>query len=406
MMANEEIDYKLAAEQLRTGKPLFGKDGALAPMLERILNAALEGEMDAHLSKESRESGNRRNGKMSKTVQTQYGEVTVETPRDRDGSFDPQTVRKRETILAEGMADQIIGMYAFGTSTREISSYFEREFNTRLSAETISAITDRVLPEIKEWKSRSLDAVYAICWLDAIHYKVKDDTGRAVTRAIYNVLGINKEGQKELLGMYVAKSEGANFWLEVLTDLQNRGVEDIMICCVDGLKGFPDAIQSVFPHTAVQLCIVHQIRNSIKYVGSKHQKEFMKDLKRVYGAVSKEAAETELDNLETKWGEQYLIVIKSWRDNWERLTEFFQYTKEIRRLIYTTNTVEGYHRQIRKVTKNKGVFPSDTALEKLVYLAYRNIREKWTMPLANWGLISQQLAIKFGNRYEIMYFAT
>ena len=211
MMANEEIDYKLAAEQLRTGKPLFGKDGALAPMLERILNAVLEGEMDAHLSEGSRESGNRRNGKMPKTVQTQYGEVTVETPRDRDGSFDPQNVRKRETILAEGMADQIIGMYAFGTSTREISCYFEREFNTKLSAETISAITDRVLPEIKEWKCRSLDAVYAICWLDAIHYKVKDDTGRAVTRAIYNVLGINKEGHKELLGMYVAKSEGANF---------------------------------------------------------------------------------------------------------------------------------------------------------------------------------------------------
>ena len=402
MMSNEAIDYKLAAEQLRTGKPLFGKDGALAPMLERILNAALEGEMDAHLSEESRESGNRRNGKMSKRVQTQYGEVTVETPRDRDGSFDPQTVRKRETILAEGMADRIIGMYAFGTSTREISRYFEREFDTRLSAETISAITDRVLPEIKEWKSRTLEPVYAICWLDAIHYKVKDDSGRAVTRAIYNVLGINKEGHKELLGMYVAKSEGANFWLEVLTDLQNRGVEDIMICCVDGLKGFPDAIQSVFPHTAVQLCVVHQIRNSIKYVGSKHQREFMKDLKRVYGAVSKDAAETELDNLELKWGEQYPIVIKSWRDNWERLTEFFQYTKDIRRLIYTTNTVEGYHRQIRKVTKNKGVFPSDTALEKLVYLAYRNISEKGTMPLANWALISQQLAIKFGERYEIM----
>ena len=252
------------------------------------------------------------------------------------------------------------------------------------------------------WRKVKLDYVYAICWLDAIHYKVKDDTGRAVTRAIYNVLGINKEGHKELLGMYVAKSEGANFWLDVLTDLQNRGVEDIMICCVDGLKGFPDAIQSVFPNTAVQLCIVHQIRNSIKYVGSKHQKEFMKDLKLVYGAVSKEAAETELDNLEAKWGEQYPIVIKSWRDNWERLTEFFQYTKEIRRLIYTTNTVEGYHRQIRKVTKNKGVFPSDTALEKLVYLAYRNISEKWTMPLANWALISQQLAIKFGDRFEIM----
>ena len=209
MMTKEEIDYKLIAEQLRTGKPLFGKDGALEPMLERILNAALEGEVDAHLSDESRSSGNRCNGKMPKTVQTQYGEVTVETPRDRDGSFDPQTVRKRETILAEGMADQIIGMYAFGTSTREISKYFEREFNTKLSAETISAITDRVLPELKEWKSRSLDPVYAICWLDAVHYKINDDSGRAVTRAVYNVLGVNKEGRKELLGMYVARSKGA-----------------------------------------------------------------------------------------------------------------------------------------------------------------------------------------------------
>ena len=231
-------------------------------MLERILNAAHEGEMDAHLCEESWESGNRLNGNMSKTVQTQYREVTVETPRDRDGSFVPQTVRKRETILAEGMEDLIIGIYAFGTSTREISRYFEREFNTTLSAETISAITCRVLPEIKEWKSRSLESVYAICWLDSIHYKVKDESGRAVTRAIYNVLGINKEGHKELLGMYVARSEGANFWLEVLTDLQNRGMEEIMIWCVDGLKGFPDAIKSVFPNTAVQLCIVPQIRNS------------------------------------------------------------------------------------------------------------------------------------------------
>lgn len=402
METNEVIDYKLAASQLRSGKPLFGKDGALAPLLERILNAALEGEMDAHLSEESRNTGNRRNGKMSKTVQTPYGAVTVETPRDRDGSFSPETVRKRETVLAEGMAERIIGMYALGTSTREISTYFEREFNTRMSAETISAITDRVLPEIKEWKSRSLDSVYAICWLDAIHYKVKDDSGRAVSRAIYNVLGINKEGRKELLGMYVAKSEGANFWLDVLTDLQNRGVQDIMICCVDGLKGFPDAIQSVFPNAAVQLCVVHQIRNSIKYVGSKHQKEFLKDLKCVYGATNKESAESELDNLEAKWGEQYPIVIKSWRDNWDKLTEYFQYTSGIRRMIYTTNTVEGYHRQIRKVTKNKGVFPSDTALEKLVYLAYRNIRTKWTMPIANWAVISQQLSIKFGERFKIM----
>ena len=334
-MDKNEIDYKRAAEQLRKGEPLFGKDGALALMLERILNAALEGEMDAHLSIDERSKGNLHNGKLPKQVQTCYGEFTVETPRDRDGSFEPQTVKKRETILAEGMADQIINMYAFGTSTRDISKYFEREFDTKLSAETISSITDRVLPEIKSWRSRMLDPVYAIC-------------------------------------------------------------------CIDGLIGFPDTIQSVLPDTSVQLCIVHQIRSSIKYVGSKHQKEFLRDLKTVYGAVSKETAETQLDTLESKWGEMYPIVIKSWRDNWKRRTEYFQYTPAIRKLIYTTNTVEGYHRQVRKATKNKGVFPSDTSPEKLVYLAYQNIRKKWTMPLANWSQISQQLAIKFGERFEIM----
>lgn len=403
---NSSMDFnELGAqvlEELKVGKPLFGKDGALAPLLENIINAALEGEMDAHLTEESRQAGNRRNGKMQKQVQTPVGEVTVSTPRDRDSSFDPQFIKKRETMLAEGMAEKIISMYALGTSTRAISDWMEENLGSRVSAETISSITDRVLPEIKSWRSRSLDPVYAIVWLDAIHYKVMDEKGFAVTRAIYNVLGIGKDGKKDLLGMYISKSEGSNFWLSVLTDLQNRGVKDILITCIDGLKGFPDAIKSVFPETNVQLCIVHQIRNSLKYVGSKNQKMFLADLKRVYSAVSKEAAETQLDSLETKWGEQYPIVIKSWRDNWERLTEYFQYTPMIRKLIYTTNTVEGYHRQIRKVTKNKGVFPNDTALEKLVYLAYRNIRKKWTMPLANWAEISQQLAIKFGERFQLM----
>ena len=403
---NSSMDFnELGAqvlEELKAGKPLFGKDGALAPLLENIINAALEGEMDAHLTEESRQAGNRRNGKMQKQVQTPVGEVTVSTPRDRDSSFDPQFIKKRETMLAEGMAEKIISMYALGTSTRAISDWMEENLGSRVSAETISSITDRVLPEIKSWRSRSLDPVYAIVWLDAIHYKVMDEKGFAVTRAIYNVLGIGKDGKKDLLGMYISKSEGSNFWLSVLTDLQNRGVKDILITCIDGLKGFPDAIKSVFPETNVQLCIVHQIRNSLKYVGSKNQKMFLADLKRVYSAVSKEAAETQLDSLETKWGEQYPIVIKSWRDNWERLTEYFQYTPMIRKLIYTTNTVEGYHRQIRKVTKNKVVFPNDTALEKLVYLAYRNIRKKWTMPLANWAEISQQLAIKFGERFQLM----
>jgi len=402
----EEFDFesikKEALQQLKEGKSLLGKDGAFAPLLENILNAALEGEMEAHLSEVERQKGNRRNGKMQKQVQTPMGEVTVSTPRDRDSSFDPQFIKKRETVLAESVADRIIGLYALGNSTREISNWMEENLGNRVSAETISSITDRVLPEIKSWKSRVLEEVYPIVWLDAIHYKVMDDSGNSVSRAIYNVLGIDKEGHKDLLGMYIAHSEGANFWLSVLTDLQNRGVKDILIACVDGLKGFPDAIQSVFPDTTVQLCIVHQIRNTIKYVGSKHQKDFLKDLKTVYQAVSKEAAETALDKLDSKWNEQYPIVIKSWRENWDRLSNYFQFTAGIRRLIYTTNAVEGYHRQIRKVTKNKGVFPNDTALEKLVYLAYRNIRKKWTMPIANWAIIAGQLSIRFGDRFKIL----
>lgn len=401
----EEFDFNSfkasALEQIKNGVSLFGKEGVFAPLLENILNAALEGEMDAHLGEAQREMGNRRNGKMDKQVQTPLGEVTVSTPRDRNASFSPQFIKKRETMLAEGVADRIIGLYALGTSTREISNWMEENLGTRVSADTISSITDRILPELKAWRNRPLDAIYPIVWMDAIHYKVMDDNNQAVSRAVYNVLAIDRDGRKDLLGMYVAKSEGANFWLSVLSDLQNRGIKDILIACVDGLKGFPDAINSIFPQTTVQLCIVHQIRNSIKYVGSKNQKEFLKDLKTVYKAVNQETGEENLMRLDEKWGEQYPIVIKSWQDNWSKLSAFFDFTAGIRRLIYTTNTVEGYHRQIRKVTKNKGVFPSDAALEKLVYLAYRNIRKKWTMPIANWGMIAQQLAIKFGDRFPL-----
>jgi transposase-like protein len=401
----EEFDYKAfqakVLEQIKSGKPLLGKDGAFAPLLENILNAALEGEMDAHLDEDERGLGNRRNGRMSKQVQTQMGEVTVHTPRDRHSSFEPEFIKKRETILAEGVADRIIGLYALGNSTREISDWMEENLGNRVSADTISSITDRVLPEIQSWRSRSLENVYPIVWMDAIHYKVMDEKNRPVTRAIYNVLGVDRNGYKDLLGMYISKSEGANFWLSVLTDLQSRGVNDILIASTDNLTGFSDAIKSVFPQTVVQTCVVHQIRNSIKYVASKNQKTFMKDLKLVYQAVSKEQAAIELDNLDSKWGKDYPIVIKSWRDNWEKLTAYFEFSDAIRRIIYTTNTVEGYHRQIRKVTKNKGVFTNDTALEKLVYLAYRNIRKKWTMPLSNWGLTAQQLAIKFPERFNL-----
>lgn len=401
----EEFDFKSfqsqALEQLRNGKPLLGKDGVFAPLLENLLNAALEGEMDVHLDEDERLLGNRRNGHMSKQVQTSLGEVTVNTPRDREGSFSPQFIKKRETILAEGVADKIIGLYALGNSTRQISDWIETNLGNRISADTISAITDRILPELQSWKSRMLEPVYPIVWLDAIHYKVMDDKNRPVCRAIYNVLGINRDGYKELLGMYISKSEGANFWLSVLTDLQNRGVNDILIACIDNLKGFAEAINSVYPQTVIQSCIVHQVRNSVKYVASKNQKEFIADLKRIYQAVNKETAESELLNLEEKWGEQYPIVVKSWQDNWDKLSAYFQFTAPIRKLIYTTNTVEGYHRQVRKVTKNKGVFTNDTALEKLVYLAYRNIRKKWTMPLAEWGKTAQQMAIIFQDRLAL-----
>ncbi len=330
------------------------------------------------------------------------GEVTF-PPRDRNSSFDPQFIKKRETILAEGVADRIIGLYAMGNSTREISDWMEENLGNRVSADTISSITDRVLPEIKAWKSRMLDSVYPIVWMDAIHYKVTDERGCAVTRAIYNVLSIVREGHKELLGMYISRNEGANFWLSVLTDLQNRGVEDILIACIDGLKGFPEAIQSVYPNTAVQLCVVHQIRNSIKYVGSKNQKEFLRDLKCVYQAVNKESAENELLKLDEKWGEQYPVVIRSWQDNWDKLSEYFQYTPVIRKLIYTTNTVEGVSpSDPQGEQKTRACSHRIQPLEKLVYLAYRNIRKKWTMPLANWATISQQLAIKFGDRFKLL----
>lgn len=405
LFMKEDFDFesikKKALAQLKSGKPLLGKDGAFAPLLESILNAALEGEMDAHMDEEERSSGNRRNGYTAKQVQTSLGEVTVRTPRDRESTFEPEFIKKRERVLAEGVSDRIIGLYALGNSTREISDWMEENLGTRVSADTISSITDRVLPEIQTWRSRPLDNVYAIVWMDAIHYKVMDDKNRPVTRAIYNIIGINGEGYKDLLGMYVSKSEGANFWLSCLSDLQSRGVEDILIACTDNLTGFSEAIKSIFPETTAQTCIVHQIRNSIKYVASKNQKRFIQDLKLVYQAVSKEQAEVELDNLELKWGEDYPIVIKSWRDNWEKLSAYFQFSDGIRKMIYTTNAVEGYHRQIRKVTKNKGVFTHDTALEKLVYLAYRNIRKKWTMPLANWGKIAQQLAIIYPDRFKL-----
>lgn len=388
---------KKALEQFMTGKSLFGKDGAFAPMLKNFIEKALEAEMENHLSDSERSKGNKRNGKSTKTVKSAVGTFELETPTDRQSNFQPDLVKKRQVILADNLSEKIIGLYGLGMSYRDISNHIKEMYDTEISHSVLSEITDRIIPDIKAWQSRPLETMYCIVWLDAMHYKVRVN-GKVVHKAIYNILGINREGFKEILGMYISESEGANFWLQVLTDLEQRGLKDILIACTDNLKGFTQAILSVYPKAITQLCIVHQIRNSLKYVASKDQKEFLKDLKLVYKAINKEVAEEELLKLEDKWGAKYPVVIESWQRNWEELSQYFDFGPQIRKMIYTTNTVEGFHRQIRKVTKTKGAFTSDMALLKLVYLATKNIEKKWTTPLQNWSLIIQQLYIKFEDR--------
>lgn len=401
---NEEYEAlkKKALEQFRTGKPLLGKDGAFAPLLKQFLESALSAEMEEHLTDQEREKGNRKNGISKKTIKSSVGSFEIETPRDRESSFEPEIVKKREIILADNLEDKIIGLYGLGTSLRDISGHIKEMYDTEISATTLSSITDRIIPQIKEWQQRPLDEVYCIVWMDAMHYKVRDN-GKVENRAVYNILGITTEGKKELLGMYVSQNEGANFWLSVLTDLQNRGVKDMLIACIDNLKGFAEAINSIYPATEVQSCIVHQLRNSLKYVASKDQKEFMKDIKTVYQATTKSFAEDNLKAVTAKWDKKYPIVTDSWNNNWEKLSTYFKYTESIRRLIYTTNTIEGFHRQVRKVTKTKGSFTNDMALLKLIYLATRNISKKWTQPLQNWSLTVSQLSIIFGERLKLNY---
>jgi putative transposase len=399
----EPFDYELAKqkvkEQLRSGKSLFSKGGAFAPLLQEMLNSILEGELEAHLDDEERSLGNRKNGKSSKVLKTSAGSIEVNTPRDRLSSFEPEMVKKRETIMAQNLEDKIIGLYGLGMSLRDISNHIKETYDTDISATTLSAITDKVIPLVKEWQQRPLESLYCIVWLDAMYYKVKEE-GRTQTRCIYNILGINKDGRKDVLGMYVSQSEGANFWLGVITDLKQRGVEDILIACIDNLKGFDEAIRTIYPLTEVQTCIVHQIRNTIKYVASKDQKLFMADLKPVYRADNESQALSELEGLKEKWNKKYPMVISSWEKNWAKLSTYFKYPSGIRKLIYTTNTIEGYHRQIRKVTKNKGVFTSDIALLKLIYLATERIQQKWTMPLSNWAISASQLKIIFADRMK------
>ena len=393
---NGQFDLNEALEQIKAGAKIEGKDGVLAPLIKQLTQAALEAELESHLSTEIR---NRKNGKSSKTMKSSVGEFDLDIPRDRNGSFEPQLVKKHQTHISDHIEQKILSLYAFGNSYSQISEHIEELYGISFSKATISAVTDKVIPLLKEWQQRPLEGIYPFVWLDAIHYKIKEN-GKYVSKAVYTILGVKLDGRKEILGLYLSENEGANFWLQVLTDLNNRGVEDILIASVDGLKGFPEAINAIFPNTEVQLCIVHQIRNSLKYVASKNQKEFMTDLKLVYQAISKEAAELELDRLEEKWGSKYPIVIQSWRNKWENLSTYFKYPEDIRRIIYTTNIIESVHRQFRKLTKTKGAFPNENSLLKLLYMGIQNAQKKWTMPMRNWSLTVSQLAIFFEGRLD------
>lgn len=390
-----------AIKKLKSGQPLTGREGVMTPLIKQILEAALEGEMESHLSDcENEGQSNRRNGKSKKTVKTGTGQFELETPRDREGSFEPEIVKKRQTILNESLDNKVLSLYALGMSYKAITDHLGELYGLEVSTAKISQITDKLLPVITEWRNRPLDSVYPIVFLDAMHFKIREE-GRVVSKAIYSVLGVNKFGRKEVLGIYLSESEGAHFWLAVLNDLHARGIEDILIASIDGLKGFPEAIAQVFPKTEIQLCVVHQIRNSLKYVISKDQKAFMIDLKRVYQATSKDLAEHHLLELSEKWGKKYPAVIKSWQENWDNLSAYFKYPDYLRRIIYTTNLVEGFHRQVRKYTKNKGAFVSENALIKLIFCACEKIMEKWNQPMHNWALIASQLQIFFDGRLNL-----
>ncbi len=388
-------------ENCETIDDLLGKDGLVKKLIKNAVEKMLDGELTHHLGYkkyERKKNGNSRNGTSQKTLQCDHGEIGIDIPRDRNGEFDPILVKKHQKRLGQ-LEDKIISMYAKGMTTRDIQSHITELYGIEISATGISTITDKVLTLLEDWQSRVLDELYVIIYLDAIFYKVRED-GKVSNKAAYTCLGINKEGEKEILGLWVHETESAQFWLSVLTDLKNRGVQDVLIACIDGLKGFPEAIATIYPKTEVQLCIIHQIRNSLRYIGWKHQRLFMKDLKLVYKASTKSKAEAELKNLEKKWGDKYPIVIKSWKTKWDQLSVFFKYPAPIRKIIYTTNILEGVHRQLRKVTKNRSVFVHDDALKKLLFLALTDVSKKWNK-VHGWISIISQLAIFFEDRLKL-----
>jgi len=385
------------ADQLKAGKPLTGEDGIFTPMMKRVLEAMLAGELASHMKETSGPGKNRRNGQTGKNLKSSLGNFQIFSPRDRDGTFEPEIVKKRQTTLSSDIDRKIISLFSHGMSYNDIREHISDIYGIEPSDSMMNQITDKILPEIAEWKSRPLEEIYAVLWLDAIHYKIRED-GMVKTKAVYCALGLDLEGQKEVIGFYIGENESAKFWLQILLDLQQRGVKDVLIACTDNLSGFVGAIQTVYPHTECQLCIVHQIRNTIKNVSYKHVKELTADLKKVYKAPSYDAALLGLQALKDKWDKPYPRLTDSWYKNWDNLSHYFKYPEAIRHIIYTTNTVEGFHRMLRKATKTKGAFTNENALSKIIYLTILQAKEKWLVPTYDWKNIYRQLFIYFEHR--------
>ena len=398
-VSNELIDSLLA--DYKKPEDLIGENGLLKQLTKRLVERALQAEMAQHLGHAKGDSvanaaGNTRNGKSKKTLKGEFGELPLEIPRDRHGSFEPQIIPKHQTRW-DGFDEKILSLYARGMTVREIQSHLEEMYGAEVSPTLISSVTEAVMEDAKAWQNRPLDALYPIVYLDCIHVKVRDG-GVVRTKAVYLALGINMAGEKEILGLWIAQTEGAKFWLQVVTELKNRGVQDIFIACVDGLKGFPEAIEVVYPKTAVQLCIVHMVRNSLNYVSWKLRQVVAADLRSIYTSATEQGAQTRLQEFEDRWGTDYPTIVKSWRANWARITPFFEYPPEIRKVIYTTNAIESVNMSLRKITKNRGSFPSDDALLKLFYLALNNISKKWTMPIRDWKAALTRFTIQFEER--------
>lgn len=395
------FDYNEEVKKCKTIDDVIGKDGLVQRLIKDVLENILEVEMGEHLGRDKydrqtdidQDDRNYRNGYSKKTLRSSFGDVDLDVPRDRKAEFEPQIIKKYETVCNE-LDKKIISLYAKGMSTRDIQAEVEDLYGITLSPSMISKITDKVIATATEWQNRMLDEIYPIVYLDAMYFKVRSN-GKIVNKAVYICLGYTLEGYKDILGIWVDEAEGAKFWLSICNDLKNRGVKKILIACMDGLKGLPQVIKTVFPTVDIQTCIVHQIRNSIKYIASKDKKAFMKDLKEVYKAPTEDLALAQLDNLKEKWGSNYGMVIDSWYNNWNNLDTFFKFSPQIRKLIYTTNVLEGFNRQVRKFTKVRTIFPTDESLNKCVYLATMEIMEKWTQPIHNWRTTLAELSLYF-----------